>query len=45
MTTISLAQPAIIQPSRLTLLLRYLRRNKSLAVGLFILLMLVMFTV
>jgi peptide/nickel transport system permease protein len=45
MTTISLAQPVIIQPSRLTLFLRYLRRNKSLAVGLFILLMLVMFTV
>jgi len=45
MTTISLAQPAIIQPSRLTLFLRYLRRNKSLAVGLFILLLLVIFTV
>jgi peptide/nickel transport system permease protein len=45
MTTLSLAQPVIIQPSRLTLFLRYLRRNKSLAVGLFILLMLVMFTV
>lgn len=44
MTTISLAQPDIIQPGRLTLLLRYLRRNKSLAVGLFILLLLVVFT-
>jgi peptide/nickel transport system permease protein len=45
MTTISLAQPAIIQPSRLTLFLRYLRRNKGLAIGLFILLLLVIFTV
>jgi len=45
MTTVSLAQPEILQPSRLTLFLRYLRRNKSLAVGLFIVLMLVIFTV
>ena len=45
MTTISLAQPEIIQPSRLTLILRYLRRNKSLAVGSFIVLLLVIFTV
>jgi peptide/nickel transport system permease protein len=44
MTTISLAQPDIVQPSRLILFLRYLRRNKSLAVGLFILLLLVVFT-
>jgi peptide/nickel transport system permease protein len=44
MTTISLAQPEIVQPSRLTLILRYMRRNKGLAVGLFILLLLVLFT-
>jgi hypothetical protein len=45
MTTISLAQPEIVQPSRLTLALRYLRRNKGLAIGSFILLLLVIFTV
>jgi peptide/nickel transport system permease protein len=45
MTTVSLAQPEIIQPSRLTLIFRYMRRNKGLAVGLFILLLLVIFTV
>jgi len=45
MTSISMAQPEIIQPSRITLILRYLRRNKTLAVGLFILLLLVIFTV
>src|SRR6185436_6923249 len=45
MTTAALAQPEIIQPSRLTLILRYLRRNKGLTVGLFILLLLVIFTV
>src|ERR1044071_9023311 len=44
MTSISLAQPEIIQPSRLTLVLRYLRRNIGLAIGLFILLLLVIFT-
>jgi peptide/nickel transport system permease protein len=45
MTSISLAQPEIIQPSKITLILRYLRRNKGLVVGLFILLLLVVFTV
>ena len=45
MTTAALTQPEIIQPSRLTLILRYLRRNKGLTVGLFILLLLVIFTV
>jgi peptide/nickel transport system permease protein len=45
MTTAALTRPEIIQPSRLTLILRYLRRNKGLAIGLFILLMLVAFTV
>jgi peptide/nickel transport system permease protein len=45
MTTVSLAQPEIIQPSRLTLVLRYLRRNKGLVIGSSILLLLVIFTV
>jgi peptide/nickel transport system permease protein len=45
MTTISLAQPDIVQPSRSTLIFRYMRRNKGLAIGLFILLLLVIFTV
>jgi len=45
MTTVSLVQPEIIQPSRFTLFLRYLRRNKGLAVGVSILLLLVVFTV
>ncbi|MCX6058865.1 MAG: ABC transporter permease [Chloroflexi bacterium] len=45
MTTVSLAQPEIIQPSRLILIFRYMRRNKGLAVGLFILLLLVIFTI
>ena len=44
MSTISLAQPDIVQPSRLTLILRYMRRNKGLAIGLFILFLLVVFT-
>ena len=44
MTTATLAQSEVLQPSRLTLLLRYLRRNKGLAIGLFILLLLVTFT-
>jgi len=45
MSTVSLAQPEIIQPGRLTLFLRYLRRNKGLAIGLLILLLLIIFTV
>jgi peptide/nickel transport system permease protein len=44
MTTATLAQSEVLQPSRSTLLLRYLRRNKGLAIGLFILLLLVIFT-
>jgi|SRR5579859_507733 len=46
MTTLSLPQTeeAWRQPSQLTLILRYLRRNKSLAVGLLIILGLVLFT-
>ena len=45
MTTLALAQPEVRQPSRLTLILRYLRRNKSLAIGLLIILGLTLFTV
>src|SRR5262245_41938248 len=45
MTTIAISQPQVQQPSRLTLVLRYLRRNKSLAIGLFILFLLIAFTV
>lgn len=45
MTTIALPLTEVKQPSRLTLGLRYLRRNKSLAIGLFILFLLVAFTV
>jgi peptide/nickel transport system permease protein len=41
----SQAQEQVLQPSRTTLLLRYLRRNKSLVFGLLILLFLVGFTV
>jgi peptide/nickel transport system permease protein len=45
MTTATLAQPEVIQPSRLTLVMRYMRRNKGLVIGVFILLLLVIFTV
>lgn len=45
MATIAMSQPQVIQPSRMTLFLRYLRRNKSLVFGLLILLFLVGFTV
>jgi peptide/nickel transport system permease protein len=45
MATIALSQPAVYQPSRSRLVYGYLRRNKSLAVGLLILLGLVTFTV
>jgi peptide/nickel transport system permease protein len=45
MTTLEISKPEIVQPSRLILLLRYLRRNKSLSIGLLILLGLVVFTV
>lgn len=45
-TTITpFSQTESLQPSRLTLFLRYLRRNKSLAVGLLIMLGLIVFTV
>jgi len=43
--TLAPAQHEIVQPGRLVLLLRYLRRNKSLAIGLLILLLLIVFTV
>lgn len=45
MTTITMAQPEITRPTRLALTLNYLRRNKGMAIGIFILLMLVIFTV
>jgi peptide/nickel transport system permease protein len=45
MATIAIPQPDVRQPGQLTLLLRYLRRNKSLMVGLVILLLLIAFTV
>ncbi len=45
MTTLAISQPEVIHPSRLTLLLRYLRRNKSLTIGLLIILLLTAFTV
>jgi peptide/nickel transport system permease protein len=45
MTTLTEPQPEVLQPSRLTLLFRYLRRNKSLTIGLLILLLLTVFTV
>jgi peptide/nickel transport system permease protein len=46
MATIALSQQNTIQqPSRLRLAFRYLRRNKSLLIGLLILLGLVLFTV
>src|SRR5215216_3106723 len=44
MATITIAQPEIYRPTRLILLLGYLRRNIGLAIGLFILLLLVIFT-
>src|SRR5262245_10487735 len=45
MATIAIPQPEVLQPSRLTLLLRYLRRNKGLSIGLVILFLLIAFTV
>src|SRR5437868_3249182 len=41
----SAAEETIEQPGRISLFFRYLRRNKSLAIGLFILLLLVLFTI
>jgi peptide/nickel transport system permease protein len=45
MTTAALAQPEARQFSQPALILRYLRRNKSLAIGLLIMLALTLFTV
>jgi peptide/nickel transport system permease protein len=45
MTTITMAQPDITRPTRLALTLNYLRRNKGMAIGIFILLLLVIFTI
>ena len=44
MATASIAQPEIYRPTRSVLIFRYLRRNIGLAVGLFIILLLVVFT-
>lgn len=45
MAAIAVPRSEIRRPGRFTLLIRYLRRNKSLAVGLIVLLALVLFTV
>jgi peptide/nickel transport system permease protein len=45
MTTVAIPQAEIRRPSQLTLILGYLRRNKTLAVGLLIMLALTLFTV
>ena len=45
MSTVSLADTRIEQPSRVRLLLNYLRRNKGLAIGLTMVLLLTLFTV
>ncbi len=45
MATATLTQTAIKRPGRLSLILRYLRRNPSLAIGISILLFLILFTV
>jgi peptide/nickel transport system permease protein len=45
MTTLALSRPEVIQPGRLRLFFRYLRRNKSLAIGLSLVLLLTAFTV
>jgi peptide/nickel transport system permease protein len=44
MATASISQPEIYRPTRLVLIFRYLRRNIGLALGLFIILLLVGFT-
>ena len=45
MTAIAMELPEVRQPSRPALILRYLRRNKSLGIGLLIIALLVAFTV
>ena len=45
MATLTISPTEVIQPGRLTLVLRYLRRNKSLAIGLLLVLLLTAFTV
>ena len=44
MATASISQPEIYRPARLVLIFRYLRRNIGLGLGLFIILLLVVFT-
>jgi peptide/nickel transport system permease protein len=45
MASVAIPQSTSLQPGRLSLVLRYLRRNPSLAIGLFVVLLLVLFTV
>jgi peptide/nickel transport system permease protein len=45
MTTLAITKDEVIQPGRFKLLFRYLRRNKSLAIGLILVLLLTAFTV
>lgn len=45
MATVAIPQPEVRRPGRLRLTLRYLRRNRSLLIGIMILLGLVLFTV
>ena len=45
MTAVAISQPDVLRPGRFTLLLRYLRRNQSLVVGLLIVLGLSIFTI
>jgi peptide/nickel transport system permease protein len=45
MATVAVPQTQVRQPGRFSLILRYLRRNVSLAIGLFMLFLLVAFTV
>lgn len=44
MATLAMPKTEFVQPSRLILVLRYMRRNKGLVIGLFILLALIAFT-
>jgi peptide/nickel transport system permease protein len=45
MTTVAISQPDVLRPGRSTLILRYLRRNLGLVLGLLIVLGLMVFTV
>ena len=45
MTTLAVTQDQVLQPGQATLIFRYFRRNKSLLIGLIIVLALTAFTV